>query len=146
MAGCPECRHRRRPTIPLTTVQEARPGPSPAPRAQLLAQRQAHVETLERLRLASHELLDGADLLDLPGDGEFGEGDGANVERDRVRALAAAGRRAVEEIDGALARLDAGRYGVCHSCGQPIPAARLEALPEATHCVACKSGGLRRRG
>jgi RNA polymerase-binding transcription factor DksA len=40
-------------------------------------------------------------------------------------------------ILGALQRLDVGSYGVCVSCGQPIPEARLEVLPAATTCIAC---------
>ena len=36
-------------------------------------------------------------------------------------------------------------YGACENCGQPIPKARLRALPYARLCVACKSGGLHRR-
>ena len=36
-------------------------------------------------------------------------------------------------------------YGACENCGQPIPKARLRALPYARLCVSCKSGGLHRR-
>jgi DnaK suppressor protein len=39
----------------------------------------------------------------------------------------------------ALARLDDGSYGSCVTCGEPIPRERLEALPHASQCVACKS-------
>lgn len=38
----------------------------------------------------------------------------------------------------AQGRLLAGRYGRCLSCGQPIPAARLEAIPWASECVRCQ--------
>ena len=41
--------------------------------------------------------------------------------------------------------MDAGVYGLCENCHEPIPAARLEALPYAALCVACKSGGLSSR-
>ena len=43
------------------------------------------------------------------------------------------------QIEAALQRLDAGTYGVCERCGQPIPPRRLEALPYATLCVACQA-------
>lgn len=41
------------------------------------------------------------------------------------------------EIRDALARLDAGTYGVCENCGQSIPEGRLEAVPYARYCVPC---------
>lgn len=34
-------------------------------------------------------------------------------------------------------RLRNGTYGRCEDCGQPIPSARLKALPEAARCVLC---------
>jgi DnaK suppressor protein len=42
-------------------------------------------------------------------------------------------------VEEALQRVDEGTYGICQTCGQPIPPERLEALPHATQCVACKS-------
>lgn len=39
------------------------------------------------------------------------------------------------QIDAALARVDAGTYGTCAVCGKPIPAERLEILPETAYCV-----------
>ena len=41
-------------------------------------------------------------------------------------------------IDAALARIDAGTYGMCERCGEPIEHERLEALPYATKCIECK--------
>jgi RNA polymerase-binding transcription factor DksA len=43
----------------------------------------------------------------------------------------------LRDISRALARLDAGDYGTCENCGEPINPARLEALPYATRCIAC---------
>ena len=68
-----------------------------------------------------------------------------NVERERDLALSAQALAAVEDIDKALAKMDAGTYGICERCGQPIPKERLRALPYAALCVACKSGGLTTR-
>jgi len=44
----------------------------------------------------------------------------------------------VGEIDHALEKYEAGTYGLCDSCGQPIEVARLEALPQASLCLSCK--------
>jgi DnaK suppressor protein len=45
----------------------------------------------------------------------------------------------VEEIDGALQKFQDGTYGICETCGKPIPEARLRAYPAATHDVDCQS-------
>ncbi len=41
------------------------------------------------------------------------------------------------QIESALARIDAGTFGLCASCGKPIAQERLEALPWATDCIDC---------
>jgi DnaK suppressor protein len=46
--------------------------------------------------------------------------------------------RTLDEIDAALARLDAGTYGRCVSCGGAIPVERLEFRPFAAACVTCQ--------
>ena len=47
------------------------------------------------------------------------------------------------DVEGALARVADGTYGVCVDCGRRIPVARLQARPTATRCVDCaaKAGG-----
>ena len=42
-------------------------------------------------------------------------------------------------IEAALRRIEAGTFGLCQSCGQPIAPERLEALPWAQDCVDCSS-------
>ncbi len=41
------------------------------------------------------------------------------------------------EVNKALARLDAGQYGTCSSCGKPIGETRLKAVPYASLCMNC---------
>jgi DnaK suppressor protein len=60
------------------------------------------------------------------------------MEREKAFLFASVKKRRVEEIDQALARLEAGTFGVCESCGQPIPPKRLERVPDASLCVSCK--------
>jgi RNA polymerase-binding protein DksA len=45
----------------------------------------------------------------------------------------------LQQIEEALARIDARSYGVCEDCGGTIPQVRLEALPTARFCIACQS-------
>jgi RNA polymerase-binding transcription factor DksA len=41
----------------------------------------------------------------------------------------------LREVQAALDRLDAGTYGICEICGQPIADERLEVMPAARYCV-----------
>jgi len=43
----------------------------------------------------------------------------------------------LRQVRAALMRHASGAYGRCASCEAKIPAARLEAVPFAIHCVAC---------
>lgn len=43
----------------------------------------------------------------------------------------------LNKVEHALVRVGAGSYGICESCGDAIPVARLEVLPYATTCVNC---------
>ena len=65
-------------------------------------------------------------------------------EREHELALNQHARGLLEQGERALARIDAGTYGVCESCGQPIGKARLQAFPRAALCVACKQRQERR--
>ncbi len=56
---------------------------------------------------------------------------------DRSRDLQA-------KMDEALARLVAGRYGLCAVCEEPIPVARLRAMPFAVRCLPCQERSERR--
>lgn len=65
------------------------------------------------------------------------EGVTLSSEWSRLTGLAEAAASELQQVDDAIARLDAGTYGVCANCGRPIPAGRLEVRPFAVHCVAC---------
>lgn len=47
--------------------------------------------------------------------------------------------RVLARTERALAKLDDGSYGVCDSCGDPIPPGRMRALPDGVLCLACAS-------
>ena len=65
------------------------------------------------------------------------EGATLAFERQHTAALLEAARRQMAAVDAALRRLEAGRYGVCDRCGQPIGVDRLAARPTATTCIRC---------
>ncbi len=54
-----------------------------------------------------------------------------------LEAIEGSGRAGMEEIRAAIARIDAGVYGACTSCGAPVAPGRLLALPWAADCVPC---------
>ena len=58
--------------------------------------------------------------------------------QQRDIALRERASRQLEAVDAALARLDAGTFGVCRNCGRPIPEERLEARPWAPLCIDCQ--------
>jgi DnaK suppressor protein len=55
-------------------------------------------------------------------------------------------RRELTRIEEVLARVADGTYGRCDRCGEPIAEARLEVLPDSTHCVRCAREVLQRAG
>ena len=145
---------------PVKAVKKAAPEPPKRPTTGPYAKDQKFLDAQRTLLLEERAVYAGqavdlraeADSLALerePGDVQFdeesGEGGTVTVDRERNLALSAQATAAVEEIDDALRKIDRKYYGGCERCFQPIPKARLQALPFARLCVACKSGGLSRR-
>ncbi|MEV4187250.1 TraR/DksA family transcriptional regulator [Streptosporangium canum] len=87
--------------------------------------------------IASSDVTDGA------GDDQADAG-ARTYEREREIALTLNSRDLVAQNERAIARIDAGTYGVCESCHKPIGKERLQAFPRATLCVACKQREERR--
>jgi DnaK suppressor protein len=70
-------------------------------------------------------------------DPEFEEGAQTEHEAFTLARLGETQRRELVQIDAAIARVDAGEYGVCADCGQEIDPRRLAALPYALLCTEC---------
>jgi DnaK suppressor protein len=93
-------------------------------RAVLEARWQARVREVTELSLAYH-------VAAAP--------DGGN-DRPRTQALlrrAVAARRKLADVEEALGRLAAGRFGSCEECAAPIPAGLLADEPETRYCPGC---------
>jgi RNA polymerase-binding transcription factor DksA len=93
----------------------------------------AQVAALERSFAALVEATEGANT----DDEHDPEGSTIAFERSQLSASLAAARAGLADVEHALARVSEGTYGRCETCGRPIPAGRLEALPAATTCVGC---------
>jgi DnaK suppressor protein len=72
-------------------------------------------------------------------DPDADEGDPDVAEREKVFALVTGLERKLKSIEDALRQARAGKYGTCEGCEKQIDPARLEIVPEATLCVACKT-------
>ena len=78
------------------------------------------------------------------GSGDEADAGTKTFEREHEMSLANNSRDLLVQVERALGRIDAGTYGRCENCGNPIPKARLQAFPRATLCVTCKQREERR--
>jgi DnaK suppressor protein len=85
-------------------------------------------------------------LTDATGDAGDDQADvGAKTfEREHELAQLHNARELLAQSEHALARIEAGTYGTCESCGEAIGKARLQAFPRAVLCVTCKQREERR--
>ena len=99
--------------------------------------------TRERAAALEREFAGLAEAASSAGTDDEHDPEGATLafERQHAAALLEAAREQLVAIDAALGRLEAGRYGGCERCGQPIGADRLAARPTALTCIRC--AGLR---
>lgn len=90
-----------------------------------------------RLRATRQELAHLQQRLESKGDYGLGRGDPLIVRWELNLARREKVEQKIEQLQEALERLDAGDYGVCESCEQPINPERLEVLPGTTLCIEC---------
>ncbi|WP_129839283.1 TraR/DksA C4-type zinc finger protein [Streptomyces sp. RFCAC02] len=129
-------------------VLAVRTGEDPWTEEEVAAARAGLSAEADRLRgqIAAAE----AALAGLMRDSGDGAGDdqadtgSKNVTREHEMALASNARETLHQTERALRRIDAGTYGLCENCGNPIGKARMQAFPRATLCVDCKQKQERR--
>lgn len=56
-------------------------------------------------------------------------------EQEKDASIDRVFERELEDLQVAKQRLEEGNYGICIDCGEEIPEARLEAIPEALRCI-----------
>lgn len=116
--------------------------------AELGAVRSSLEEELEQLSAEYTRAM--ADLENLTHQSRDGAGDDQadagtkTFEREQEMSLANNRLELLTQTRRAISQLDAGTYGRCESCGNPIAKARLQAYPSATLCVTCKQREERR--
>ena len=129
-------------------VLPVRPGEDPWT-AEEIAEVEADLRAeVDRLR-ADVASADQA-LGDLLRDAGTGAGDdqadtsSKNFEREHEMSIVNNARDMLTQSERALARIAAGTYGVCESCGEGVGKARLQVFPRATLCRDCKEKQERR--
>ena len=100
------------------------------------------LEMRERVLRAAQDIVEDdtedGELSSAAGDQHIADHASEMLDREVDESLGENAEVIVREIDDALSRIDAGTYGTCVRCGQPIPDERLAAVPYAVLCVACK--------
>jgi DnaK suppressor protein len=97
-------------------------------RAELLERLVAEGAELDLVRGARAESAD---------DEHDPEGSTLSSDWSRISGLRNATSGRLDQVERALDRMSAGTYGRCLRCGRPIAGNRLEARPEAEHCIDC---------
>ena len=95
---------------------------------------------LRELKLTEGRIAQLRERLETKADYGPGRGDPAIYQWEFNLALLKQAEVQAQEVQAALARLDAGTYGLCQNCGQPIDDERLEILPLSTQCIQCAQG------
>jgi len=100
-------------------------------RLMLLDLKQKLIKDVLMNQEAGNESLDGEvlDSADLASD---------SYDKDVANSLSETERARLVAVEAALDRVKHGSYGMCESCGKPIPLARLKVLPFAKLCVQCQ--------
>jgi DnaK suppressor protein len=129
-------------TAPATSTSNGK-NPSPLSKEEYASIRASLLERSAELRgeydraVAEINDLQRDRISDGAGDDQADAGT-KTFEREQEISLANGIFERLNQAERALARLDAGTYGRCERCGNPIPTARLEAYPSVTLCVSCK--------
>ncbi len=98
----------------------------------LLKEREEIVGEVRQIFESSKEM--GQDGIQDIGD------EAANIYNKQILLSLTEGERMrLQEMDEALDRIEAGTYGICEECGEPIGLKRLEVRPVAKYCVPCLS-------
>lgn len=107
-----------------------------AARSRLLDERAATFGLRDNLHQAFTDIVEGARDSNIDDEHDT-EGTTVAAERSLVSSLDREAEERLQAIDRAIARVDAGTYGVCLRCGEPISDIRLDARPAAEFCLTC---------
>ncbi len=114
--------------------------PAPAdPRRPDAADGLESAEIGRQLRADLDDAVQQAAALEAEFTGLLADEDAIQEDRDASAILLTHARERLVEAQRAMERFDAGVYGLCVQCNQPIGAARLAAIVGVERCVACQT-------
>ena len=100
----------------------------------------------QALLRARERILDEVLRISRPAPAGAPEASGDEADRAREESsrnlsllLTARGHQKLRILEEALEKVEAGTYGICEECDEPIGAGRLKAMPLARLCVACQA-------
>lgn len=135
-AGCLLCSRRQEVSVPARKPTAADLKKFRAlleeEQSRLSAVLKAHETEIEEARLAETS-------ADRDADPENADAGAMRYEMQKELAVDLNARDILAKVGYALGRIEAKTYGICEDCGNPIPKARLEAIPYTSLCVKCAS-------
>ena len=119
------------PKASVATAKTTKKESSDKVKRRLIAKRDELLNDLAKNREVSDETVDESaqDMADRAT---------SAYTKEFAYSLSESDRKILLLIDEALGRLEAGTYGTCVNCGQPVQEKRLEAVPWARHCLDCQ--------
>ena len=104
-------------------------------RERLIAERDRLIEVRDAASRLSTSATEAAQRELSSADQHPAEQATETLERELDLGILQSVESELTELEAAIGRLEAGRYGVCEVCGKPIAEGRLEAMPAARYCV-----------
>ncbi|MBP1648908.1 MAG: TraR/DksA family transcriptional regulator [Bacteroidetes bacterium] len=108
----------------------------------ILTRRKETVEELDTLKESMMDVTTGEYISESSNYSLHMEQGTDAMEREKTFLFASRGSKFVNQLDDALARIEAKTYGVCKACGLLVPKERLEAVPTAQTCAEYKNTGV----
>ena len=102
---------------------------------RLMKERERLLNDVDQLKADTHLIADRREGSPF---GKREEEASEAFELEKRLALEKRARDLLADVEHALSKYEAGKYGLCEKCGQSIDLERLEALPQAKLCLTCK--------
>ena len=104
---------------------------------------------ISKISIAEHELEERKKVADQMLDSNqtnaiysshMADASGDHVELEKAYYMISRTKKYLNYLNKALSMINDGTFGICVSCNELIPKARLEEVPHTTKCVTCKEG------